>query len=145
MIRAALLALVFTAPAAASPYIGAPEIVRAGGGGDTVSGVVFHDANGDSRFNSGEAGIEGVRVSNGLDWVMTDASGAYEIAVRPDMNLTIVQPADWRVPVDTRQVPQFFYIHKPGGTPQDLRYGGLPDTGPAPAAASAPRATRRSR
>lgn len=138
MIRAALLALVFTAPAAAQPYVGAPEIVREGGGGDTLSGVVFHDANGNSRFDRGEAGVAGVRVSNGLDWVMTNAQGAYEIAVRPDMNLTIVQPAEWRVPVDRRQVPQFFYIHKPGGTPQDLRYGGLPDTGPAPAAVNFP-------
>lgn len=138
MIRAALLALVLTAPAAAQSYIGAPEIVRAGGGGDTILGVVFHDANANSRFDRGEVGVEGVRVSNGLDWAITDEFGAYEIAVRPDMNLTIVQPADWRVPVDSRQVPQFFYIHKPGGTPQELRYGGLPDTGPAPAAVNFP-------
>jgi hypothetical protein len=138
MIRAALLALVVTAPAIAQPYVGAPEIVREGGGGDTISGVVFHDANRNSRFDRGEAGVEGVRVSNGLDWVLTDASGAYQIAVRPDMNLTIVQPAEWRVPVDSRQVPQFFYIHKRGGTPQALRYGGLPDTGPAPAAVNFP-------
>lgn len=138
MIRAALLALVFSAPAVASPYIGAPEIVRAGGGGATISGVVFYDENHNSRLDRSEVGVAGVRVSNGRDWVITDALGAYEIAVRDDMNLTIVQPAGWQVPVDHRQVPQFFYIHKPGGTPQDLRYGGLPDTGPAPAAVNFP-------
>ncbi len=138
MIRAALLSLAFAAPAVAQPYFGAPEIDRSGAGGEMISGVVFHDANRNSRFDAGEAGVEGVRVSNGLDWAMTDAAGAYEIAVRPDMNLTLVQPSGWQVPVDRRQVPQFFYIHKPGGTPQDLRYGGLPDTGPAPRAVNFP-------
>ncbi len=138
MIRAALLALVFSTPALAQPYVGTPEIVRDGGGGETISGVVFHDANRNSRFDRDEAGIQGVRVSNGRDWVLTDDRGVYEIAVRPDMNLTIVQPEAWQVPTDTRFVPQFFYIHKPGGTPQALRYGGLPDTGPAPAAVNFP-------
>ena len=138
MIRATLLALLFAAPAAAQTYIGAPEIDRSGPGGDTIRGVVFHDENRNSRRDPGEAGMAGIRVSNGLDWVLTDANGAYGIAVRPDMNLTIVQPSGWQVPVDARQVPQFFYIHKPGGTPQELRYGGLPDTGPAPAQVNFP-------
>ncbi|MEM6391454.1 MAG: calcineurin-like phosphoesterase C-terminal domain-containing protein [Planctomycetota bacterium] len=35
-------------------------------------------------------------------------------------------------------MPQFFYIHKPGGTPETLRYGGLPDTGPAPSVVNFP-------
>jgi hypothetical protein len=138
MIRAVCLALMFSGSALAQPIVGAPEVIRDGGGGEVISGIVFHDANQNSRHDRGEAGIEGVRVSNGLDWAVTDAQGAYEIAVRPDMNLTVVQPEGWQVPVDTRLVPQFSYIHKPGGTPQTLRYGGLPDTGPAPAAVNFP-------
>ncbi|MGM0633788.1 MAG: calcineurin-like phosphoesterase C-terminal domain-containing protein [Pseudomonadota bacterium] len=103
-----------------------------------ISGVVFDDENGDGRHNAGEAGVADVLVSNGRDIVRTDARGHYTIGVRDDMDLSVVQPAGWRVPVDERQVPRFSYTHKPGGTPQELRYGGLPDTGPAPATVNFP-------
>ena len=122
---------------ASAPYIAAPEVAP-GRGGDTVSGYVFHDEDRDGRRGRGEAGVAGVLVSNGLDVTRTDPLGRYEIAVRADMNLTVVQPSGWRVPTDERQVPQFFYIHKEGGTPETLRYGGLPDAGPAPAQVNFP-------
>jgi hypothetical protein len=124
--------------AQADRYQAAPEIINPGAGGETIRGVVFEDANRDGVRSRGEAGVPGVLVSNGRDWTRTGADGAYEIAVRADMDLTIVQPAGWRVPTDHRLVPQFFYIHKPGGTGYELRYGGLPDTGPAPEAVNFP-------
>jgi hypothetical protein len=134
----AVLALSLAAPAAAEPWIAAPEVIRDGGGGESISGFVFEDANRNGRRDAGEAGVEGVRVSNGEAWARTDATGAYEIAARADMDLTIVQPAGWRVPTDARLVPQFFYVHKEGGTGYPMRYGGLPDTGPAPAQVNFP-------
>ena len=137
LFAAASLSLI-AAPALADPYVGSPEIIRAGGGGDTISGVVFHDANRNSRFDAGEAGVAGVLVTNGLDVARTGEDGAYELAVRADMDLSIVQPSGWRVPVDRNRVPQFSYTHKPGGTGYEMRYGGLPDTGPAPAAVNFP-------
>jgi len=91
-----------------------------------IEGVVFHDVNDDGQRQVDEPGVEGVRVSNGLDIVRTDARGRYQLPVRADMNLTVVQPRGWRVPVDERQLPQFFHVHKEGGSPP-LRYGGLPD------------------
>ena len=115
-----------------------PEVIGPGTGGESISGVVFEDANGNGAFDEGESGVEGVLVSNGADWATTDNDGRYEINVRDDMNLTIVQPTGWRVPTDERMVPQFFYIHKEGGTGYDMRFGGLPDTGPAPAAVNFP-------
>lgn len=128
-----LLLLAFHPPAAIAqaPWVAAPEVVRGAGGG-TVAGLVFEDLNGDGRRQPGEAGIPGVLVSNGLDVVRTDADGGYEIALRDDMDLFVVQPSGWRVPVDARNVPQFSYVHKPGGSPGPFRFGGLPDTGPAP-------------
>jgi len=102
------------------------------GDGAMVDGVVFHDLNGDGIRQGGEPGVPGVLVSNGLDVVRTDAEGRYRLPVRDDMNLTVVQPSGWRVPVDGRGVPQFSYIHKPGGSTEPLRFGGLPDTGPMP-------------
>ena len=91
-----------------------------------VQGVVYNDRNQDQTRQPDERGVSGVRVSNGLDFVRTDAQGRYELPIRSDMNLTIVQPRGWRVPVDARQLPQFFHVHKEGGSPP-LRYGGLAD------------------
>ncbi len=125
----------------ASPglWIAGPEVLRdPSGRGETIRGVVFEDGDGNGKRSAGEAGIPGVMVSNGLIVVRTDADGAYELGVRPDMNLTLVQPSGWTTPTDHRRVPQFFYIHKEGGTPETLRFGGLPDTGPAPAEVNFP-------
>ena len=113
-------------------WIASPQIVGEKAGGDSISGYVFHDINQNGIMDEGETGVAGVLVSNGLDWVRTDENGFYSIAVETDMNLTIVQPSGWRVPTDHRMVPQFFYIHKEGGTGYEMRFSGLLDTGPAP-------------
>lgn len=120
------------------PWIATPEIIGHGQGAATISGYVFFDENKNGTRDAGEAGISGVLVSNGLDWVRTDENGFYKIGVREDMNLTIVQPSGWRLPTDERMVPQFFYIHKEGGTGYEMRFGGLPATGPAPAKVNFP-------
>ncbi|MCC5996164.1 MAG: calcineurin-like phosphoesterase C-terminal domain-containing protein [Oceanicaulis sp.] len=126
------LGLALSGAAHADRWLASPEIINPGAGGQTISGYVFEDANRNGARDRGEAGIAGVLISNGRDWVRTGEDGAYEIAVRADMDLTIVQPSGWRVPTDHRLAPQFFYTHKPGGTGYELRFGGLPDTGPAP-------------
>ena len=127
-----------TGAALADPYVGGPEVIRADAGGETIAGVVFHDENRNSRLDDGEAGVDGVLVTNGLDVVRTGPDGGYTLEVREDMDLSVVQPSGWRVPTDANLVPRFSYTHKPGGTGYELRYGGLPDTGPAPAAVNFP-------
>ncbi|MFP4228753.1 MAG: calcineurin-like phosphoesterase C-terminal domain-containing protein [Salinivenus sp.] len=128
-----LFPLLFLAcPLNAQDYVAGPEVIGEDAGGETITGHVFHDTEQTGTFDDADDGVEGVLVSNGRDWTRTDEDGAYEIAVRDDMDLTIVQPAGWRTPTDERLVPQFFYVHKRGGTGDDLRFGGLPDTGPAP-------------
>jgi hypothetical protein len=122
----------------AQTWQASPEIIEPGAGVETISGVVFDDTNLNGSFDEGESGVGGVLVSNGVDWATTDDDGRYEISVRDDMNLTIVQPSGWRVPTNEQMVPQFFYIHKEGGTGYDMRFGGLPDTGPAPVAVNFP-------
>jgi len=132
------LGFALSGAAHADRWLASPEIINPGAGGETIRGYVFEDANRNGVRDSGEAGVAGVLVSNGRDWVRTGEDGAYEIAVRADMDLTIVQPSGWRVPTDHRLVPQFFYTHKPGGTGYELRFGGLPDTGAAPEAVNFP-------
>jgi hypothetical protein len=100
--------------------------------GEVISGHVFHDLDGDGQRQSIEPGVADVLVSNGLDIVRTDSDGAWRLPVRHDMDITVVQPSGWRVPVDDRQLPQFAFSYKRGGTPEALRYGGLPDPGPLP-------------
>ncbi len=133
-------AILITPALADSPptFLGAPEVIASTSGSDRFVGRVFEDLDRDSTLDPGEPGVAGVRVSNGLDWTVTDDQGRYAIAAREDMNLTIVQPSGWRVPVDPYNLPQFFYVHKPGGSPGRLRFGGLPDTGPVPAAVNFP-------
>jgi hypothetical protein len=119
--------------AQAQPWLAGPQIVEPGAGGSVFRGTVFEDVNRDGVFDQGERGVPGVLVTNGRDWVRTDADGAYEIPALPNMDLTIVQPSGWRLPTDRRMVPQFFYIHKENGTGYRLRFGGLEPTGPVPA------------
>lgn len=116
-------------------WVASPEVIPAiaeASSSAVISGTVFEDLNGDGRLQEGERGIQGVKVSNGLAVVLTDASGVYQLPTRSDMNLTVIQPTGWEVPVDERMVPQFFYVYKEGGSPRPLRFGGLPDKGPVP-------------
>ena len=122
-----------------SNYVGMPEILRTGTGTVTMAtGAVFEDTNRNSLRDPGEPGLEGVKVSNGRDVVLTDADGNYALPVRDDMAVFVVQPAGYQVPHNGSWVPQFAYQHKPAGTPKTLRYGGLPATGPLPHAINFP-------
>ncbi|MEL7040986.1 MAG: calcineurin-like phosphoesterase family protein [Pseudomonadota bacterium] len=126
-------------PISNAPYLGAIEIIPATAApANLVSGHVFHDLNQNSRRDAAEPGVEGVAVSNGLDVVLTAADGAYALPERADMSVFVIQPEGWRVPTDANQVPQFAYQHKPAGSPKQMRYGGLPKTGPLPAAINFP-------
>ena len=122
----------------AQKWIASPQIISNGAEAETITGFVFHDPNKDGIMDNSEKGVAGVLVSNGLDWIRTDEKGFYEIPVRSDMNLTIVQPAGWRVPTNELMVPQFFHVHKEGGTGYEMRFGGLPDNGPAPQSVNFP-------
>jgi len=100
---------------------------------ETAKGFVFHDQDGDGQRGPGEPGIAGVSVSNGDEVTVTDADGAYSLSVGADTILFVVKPAGWRTPHDHNgTVARFYYIHKPAGSPQ-LKFGGVPPTGPLPA------------
>ena len=99
---------------------------------DVAVGTVFVDANGNRVHDSGEAPLAGVRVSNGLDIAVTDQQGQYELPVDGDVVLFVVKPAGYALPVNEDQLPQFFYVHRPEGSPSHFRYPGVAPTGPLP-------------
>lgn len=99
---------------------------------DTARGVVFEDLNTNGEQDENEPGVEDVSVSNGKDVTRTDAQGRYSLSVGDETILFITKPSGYMVPVDEVQLPQFYYIHYPNGTPLDLEYPGIPPTGPLP-------------
>ncbi|MCC5876314.1 MAG: calcineurin-like phosphoesterase family protein [Candidatus Sumerlaeia bacterium] len=98
---------------------------------DVATGVVFIDFNENGLRDDGEEGVPGVAVSNGRDVVITDSEGRYEIPVTDDTIIFITRPAGYAVPLSEHNIPQFYYIHKPEGSP-DLYFPGIPPTGPLP-------------
>jgi 3',5'-cyclic AMP phosphodiesterase CpdA len=72
-----------------------------------ASGVVFDDRNGDGAHEAGEPGLAGVEVSNGVDVVLTDANGAYQVPDRPGAGVFVIKPRGWRPPVDANNLPRF--------------------------------------
>ncbi|PAU92750.1 metallophosphoesterase [Aliifodinibius salipaludis] len=98
---------------------------------NTATGIVYHDANGNGKLDSSEQRLEDVAVSNGEDVVLTDKQGRYKLSTGDDTIIFVIKPDGYKLPVDDKQRPEFYYIHKPEGSP-DLKYSGVSPTGPLP-------------
>lgn len=103
-----------------------------------VCGTVYCDTNRNNVHDKGEKGIPDVRVSNGRDIVSTDKQGRYQITVNDETLIFIIKPKNWMTPVNEFQLPQFYYIHKPKGSPANLEFPGTAPTGPLPASVDFP-------
>jgi len=98
---------------------------------ETAKGYVFDDRDGDGQRGPGEDGIAGVYVSNSVEVVATNNDGYYELPVEGDTSLFVIKPTGWRTGVSEYNLPRFYYIHKPEGSPES-KHPGLPATGPLP-------------
>jgi hypothetical protein len=96
-----------------------------------ATGYVFNDADGDGKKGSREKGVANVSVSNGVQVVLTDASGKYELPVTDNTVIFVIKPTGYRIPLNSNNLPQFYYIHKPAGSPP-AKYKGVAPTGPLP-------------
>ena len=103
-----------------------PHSIEAGPDEEQARGVVYHDANENGVLDDGEKGISGVAVSNGSDLVQTNAQGEYALPVSDDAIIFIIKPADWMTPVNEVNLPRFYYLHKPGGYPDNFNFNQLP-------------------
>ncbi len=94
-------------------------------------GIVFHDRDGDGKYSQNDSAFGNVKVSNGKDIVVTDPMGRYEIPLEEDSAVFVLKPNGFRTPLDRNNLPKFYYLHKPDGSPK-LRFPGSKPTGPLP-------------
>lgn len=99
---------------------------------ELATGYVYHDKNENRTMDSDESGIHGVFVSNGVDLVQTDSEGKYSLPVSDDAIIFVIKPRNWMTPVNELNLPQFFYLHKPNGYPENFIFPGVEPTGPLP-------------
>lgn len=117
-------------PLLASALLG--MLVSAGVAAETARGMVFEDRNGNGRQDTGEPGVPDVRVSNGAAVVTTGDDGRYQLDIDGEAMIFITKPRGFATPVNDSQIPQFYYIHQPDGSPSGMRYPGIQPTGPLP-------------
>ncbi len=98
----------------------------------TFKGYVFEDSNQNGIKDKSENGVDKVMVSNQRDVVLTDEKGYFDLPYREKCVVFITKPAAYDLPLNERNLPQFYYIHQPKGSPAGLKYKGIDPTGPAP-------------
>jgi hypothetical protein len=141
-VHALLLAAVFSLALVplGRPAFGAALTWAQGATSDSqvARGVVFDDRNRNGRQDRREPGVRHVSVSNGRDVVRTDAHGRYRLDVTDETIVFVTKPSGYMVPVDDKQLPRFYYIHYPNGSPLQTEYPGISPTGPLPEAIDFP-------
>lgn len=98
----------------------------------SIKGLVYEDRNNNQIKEQGEKGLAGVPVSNGVEVVLTNETGAYELPLTTDNIIFVVKPSGYTLPLNVYNFPRNYYIHKPGGSPSGLKYTGTPPTGAPP-------------
>ncbi|EDM35557.1 putative secreted protein [Pedobacter sp. BAL39] len=98
----------------------------------SATGFVYIDKNGNGKKDKNETGVANVAVSNGTAVVKTDKKGRYELPVGNDNIIFVIKPSGFGVPVNESMLPQYYYIHKPNGSPASMKYPGVAPTGPLP-------------
>ena len=97
-----------------------------------AQGTVFNDKNQNGKKDKGEPGLPNIAVSNGKEITKTNAQGQWELPHDDDTIFFVIKPRNWRTPLNKENLPQFYYIHKPKGSPPNLKYKGVKPTGPLP-------------
>jgi hypothetical protein len=96
-------------------------------------GVIFEDANNNGKFDKNETGIANVAVSNGIDVVLSDQKGNYSLPPCQECVIFVIKPTTHEIPRNNLNHHNFYYIHKPNGSPKGLKYEASSSTGPLPA------------
>lgn len=94
------------------------------------SGIVFEDRNGNGRQDRGEPGLAGIKLSDGVGIVTTDARGHYALPVVDGRSSFVIKPAGYRVPMRANGLPDYWRNVR-GADGPTLKYGGMPVAPPA--------------
>jgi hypothetical protein len=103
----------------------------------TASGFVFNDNNNNGIMDQGEEGIPNICVSNGIEVVATNNIGVWKLPVGDDTGIFVIKPSNYSVPTNKTMIPQYYYLHKPNGSPK-LDKLGVEPTGRLPASINFP-------
>jgi hypothetical protein len=106
-----------------SLFLGSPVFANCNFSDDSeeiIRGSIYSETNDNNRRDRFEAGIANVNVSNGCEVVQTDSGGNYRIPIHATQILFITKPAEFDLPLDDSNSPQFFYRHYPEGTPKEI-------------------------
>lgn len=90
-----------------------------------ITGTVFADGNGNGARDPGEAGMAGIKLSNGRDIVWSRADGRYSIPVRPGDTVFAIKPAGHAFARRDDGLPAFWQHYFSDGSPA-LAYAGIP-------------------
>jgi len=96
-----------------------------------ATGYVFEDQNENGKKDRNESGIANVSVSNSQQVVVTDTNGKYEIPVGDDNIIFVIKPSGYVPKINENNLPEFYYIHKPNGSPKS-EFAGVKPTGKFP-------------
>jgi hypothetical protein len=129
--------------AAALAAVASPQHSPPAADSGTAQGVVYEDKNRNGKRDEGEPGVPNVWVSNQREFAKTDRQGRWKLGYNDDTIFFVVKPRGWMTPVDEDNVPLFYYVHKPKGSPEGLDYPGLRPTGPLPETIEFPLYRRR--
>ncbi|SDF42457.1 Calcineurin-like phosphoesterase [Dyadobacter soli] len=97
-----------------------------------VKGFVFSDLNNNGRKDKNEKGLAQVSVSNGTQVAQTDANGEYQLPIGKDNVIFVIKPSGYKLPLTEDNLPKFYRLHKPEGSPA-LKYKGVAPTAALPA------------
>lgn len=96
-----------------------------------ATGRVFLDLDNDKKFTDADQPFVNVRVSDGKKIVTTDEKGRWELPVTEDAVYFLIKPSGYQSSLDEDNLPKFYYLHKPNGSPK-LKFAGSRPTGPLP-------------
>ena len=93
-------------------------------------GKVWEDGNRNGRIDLGEKPLAGIKVSDGVELVLTDADGKYRLPVVDGRSVFVIKPAEYDLPQRTDGLPDFWTNIRTKAGPA-LEYGGIPAAFPA--------------
>ena len=97
-----------------------------------VTGYVYEDFNKNGQKDKKEIGLANVAVSNGQEVTLTDKDGRYVLPISDDQIIFVIKPSGYQTKTNSQFLPEFYYNHKPNGSPTNFKYKGVAPTGALP-------------